>query len=127
MDSVRRSLTNGVISLIVIYAIAIPFYVHFEGWDVLDSAYFVTVSITSAGYGDLTPKTSIGRGFTMVLLLTGVSLFFYYVTHIGQFKEKTIDPLLQKRLNLIRSLTEASSPKLPKKEEKQLKEKIKEV
>ena len=36
------------------------------------SFYFTTVTITTVGYGDYTPKTPIGRIFTLVLMIFGI-------------------------------------------------------
>jgi hypothetical protein len=34
-----------------------------EGWNVVDSLYTATITITSIGYGDISPKTQSGRMF----------------------------------------------------------------
>ena len=40
-------------------------YHQIEGWRVLDSAYFVVVTVTTLGYGDVAPQTDTGKIFTM--------------------------------------------------------------
>jgi potassium channel subfamily K len=39
-----------------------------------DAAYFVAISATTVGYGDMSPKTDEGKVFVMVLLVTGVAI-----------------------------------------------------
>ena len=39
-----------------------------------DAAYFVAISATTVGYGDMSPKTDEGKVFVMVLLVTGVAM-----------------------------------------------------
>jgi voltage-gated potassium channel len=42
----------------------------------VDAMYFVVTSLTTTGYGDITLATAGGRIFTIVLMITGISLFF---------------------------------------------------
>lgn len=44
-----------------------------EGWSLLDSAYFMMVTWTTVGYGDLKPVTTVGRLFTCLSALIGPS------------------------------------------------------
>lgn len=43
-----------------------------EGWSPLQSAYFLTVSITTVGYGDIVPVTDAGKLFTSAYILVGI-------------------------------------------------------
>lgn len=40
---------------------------------VFQAAYFVNVTITTVGYGDITPKTIWGRGLTLAMMWTGIA------------------------------------------------------
>jgi voltage-gated potassium channel len=40
----------------------------------LDAAYFAVVTMTTVGYGDITPASDAGRLFTMLMILTGIAL-----------------------------------------------------
>jgi voltage-gated potassium channel len=42
----------------------------------IDALYFVTTSLTTTGYGDITLDSAGGRLFSIALMLTGISLFF---------------------------------------------------
>ena len=46
-------------------ALATVFYRVWEGWSLLDSLYFSVVTIATVGYGDLAPKTALGKIFTI--------------------------------------------------------------
>ncbi len=104
-DPVTKRFLSAASMVLVVYLVAVPFFMVVEGLGLVDSIYFTTVSMTSVGYGDITPHTVVGKLFTSVLLLTAVSIFFYHVTHFGQFREQAIDPHLHKRLEMLRNLT----------------------
>ncbi|WP_068108789.1 potassium channel family protein [Tropicimonas marinistellae] len=58
----------------VVFAGAVV-YSFLEGWGVVDSIYFATVTIATVGYGDLAPQTSAGRLFTVGYIVVGIGLF----------------------------------------------------
>src|SRR2546426_1768196 len=43
-----------------------------EGWSLADSLYLTVQTLTTVGYGDLTPRNGAGRIFAIVVMLTGV-------------------------------------------------------
>jgi len=45
---------------------------HLEGWPVLDSIYYVCITVTTIGFGDVSPQTSAGRAFAIFFLPVGV-------------------------------------------------------
>src|SRR6266511_2885007 len=51
-----------------------------EGWSILDSLYVAAQTVTTVGYGDLTPATRNGRIFSTVFMLTGVGVVLYALT-----------------------------------------------
>jgi len=40
----------------------------------LDAFYFAVVTMTTVGYGDVTPVSEVGRGLTVMMILTGIAL-----------------------------------------------------
>lgn len=51
-----------------------------EGWSLLASLYVSAQTVTTVGYGDLTPATRNGRLFATVFMLTGVGVVLYALT-----------------------------------------------
>lgn len=60
------------------------FYRQVEDWSWVDSFYFCVASLTTVGYGDLTPTTDEGKIFTMVYLVTGIGLFVSFGAHVAR-------------------------------------------
>lgn len=50
------------------------FYHFVEGWKWLDALYFSVVTLATVGYGDFTPKTDLGKTFTIVYILAGIAI-----------------------------------------------------
>src|SRR6266478_9839196 len=51
-----------------------------EGWSLLDSLYVSAQTVTTVGYGDLTPTTKNGRIFSTLFMLAGVGVVLYALT-----------------------------------------------
>jgi hypothetical protein len=50
------------------------FYWRQEGWTLLDAFYFSVITLATVGYGDFTPRTTLGKLFTVGYVLVGVGL-----------------------------------------------------
>jgi voltage-gated potassium channel len=59
------------------------FYASIEGWSWLDSLYFSVITLSTVGYGDLSPKTSIGKIFTMIYIFVGLGLFIAIIRRLA--------------------------------------------
>ena len=65
------------------------FYHAVEGWRWIDAAYFSVATISTVGYGDLTPQTDIGKIFTIAFMLVGIGLFVALASQIARALIKT--------------------------------------
>jgi len=65
------------ITLIVI-SIGTIFYHIVEHLTWLDAIYFCVVTLATVGYGDITPKTSAGKVFTIFYILIGIGIIAYF-------------------------------------------------
>ena len=63
---------------------AIAGYMLIEGWSFLDAAYMTVVTFTTVGYEEVRPLSSIGRVFTMFLMVAGVGVMLYILTSVVQ-------------------------------------------
>jgi voltage-gated potassium channel len=55
-----------------------------EGWSILDSLYVTAQTLTTVGFGDLTPATTAGRVFATVFMMAGVGVVLYALTSTVQ-------------------------------------------
>ena len=55
-----------------------------EGWSILDSLYVTVQTVTTVGFGDLSPQTRLGRAFATVFMMIGVGVVLYALTSTVQ-------------------------------------------
>jgi hypothetical protein len=60
---------SGLLGLIIVLGLAAGLI---EGWSVQDSVYFSFVTGLTIGYGDLVPKTLLGRTLATLIGATGI-------------------------------------------------------
>ena len=89
--------THGLI-LVAYYSVGGIVYDELEGWPLLDTAYFLTVTITTVGYGDICPTTPEGKLFTVFYALVGIVFVFAALTPL-------VDALLFVKDRLLKPIT----------------------
>lgn len=60
------------------------FYRQVEGWGYLDSLYFSVVTLTTVGYGDLSPSTVAGKIFTILYIFVGLGIVLGFVNAVAE-------------------------------------------
>jgi hypothetical protein len=73
------------------------FYHGVEHWRWLDSLYFCIVTLATIGYGDFTPKTDLGKGFTIVYIILGLGILAGFFSLVGQHSIETATRLAEAR------------------------------
>ena len=71
-----------VFSFILLLVVGTFIYHNVEGWNYLDSTYFMVITATTIGYGDFTPQTDIGKITTIVYSFIGIAFMFYMIDSI---------------------------------------------
>lgn len=56
-----------------------------EGWPIFDSLYVTIITLTTIGYGDMTPGGTPGRIFTILLSLCGLGVMAYSFSMLTAF------------------------------------------
>lgn len=75
----RRLVYTFAIIMVVFFGGATVFYSLERAQNIsyIDALYFSAYTITTVGYGDITPKTDAGKIFTIFFLFTGVGIALY--------------------------------------------------
>ena len=79
-DPSGRSLLGVTLTLI---GVATVFYRQVEDLTWLDSLYVSVITISTVGYGDISPVTRAGKIFTMGYVVVGIGVFVAFVSLIA--------------------------------------------
>ena len=84
VKNVRNRLIFTIIMILSVLFVGTLGFHLLEGWPILESAYVATQTVTTVGYGDITPATHAGRLFSVVFMLLGVGTVLYGLTLLAQ-------------------------------------------
>ena len=70
----RRVRALVIFALTIIATATVLFWL-IEVWPLVDAAFFSVVTISTVGYGNLTPVTALGKVVCMVYILLGLGVF----------------------------------------------------
>ena len=79
-DLHRSTLLPLVIPFLILIAVGTVVYALLEGWSLFDSLYATIITITTVGYGDLSPQTQSGRIFAIFFTLVAIGLAGYAIS-----------------------------------------------
>ena len=74
-----------VILFVLVILLGSLVYQGVENWSYLDSVYFLVVTMTTIGYGDIVPVTSAGKIITIFTSFFGIAMVFYLISVIGSY------------------------------------------
>jgi len=76
----RFRIRDAVIAVVIAITMGTLGFHLIEGWSILDSLYVTAQTVTTVGFGDVTPKSSQGRIFATAFMLVGVGVVLYALT-----------------------------------------------
>ncbi len=80
----KKGLIIPLLSLIAITVVGTIGFHYIEGVGFSKSVYWTIVTITTVGYGDITPQTEMGRIFAIGLMIVGIGAILYTLTAVGR-------------------------------------------
>jgi len=75
---INRQYTGAATVTIAVLGIGMVFYRFVEKFDWVNSFYFCTITLTTIGYGDIVPKTDVGKIFTSFYALIGIGIIGFF-------------------------------------------------
>ena len=84
--------------IIAIISSSLAFY-FIDGMSFINSVWYVLVTLTTVGYGDVVPKTATGRIIGLILIIIGILLFSMLTAAISSIYTKKIDNKSKKDLD----------------------------
>ena len=72
------------------------FYHQIEGWSWLDSLYFSVITLTTVGYGDLSPQTAVGKIFTIIYIIIGLGILSSFILLLADFQNRRPSGILSR-------------------------------
>jgi voltage-gated potassium channel len=97
MNFIARFIIDLLIFCLILIGGCLGFMV-IEGWNTLDALYMTIISLTTVGFQEVHPLSRSGKIFTMVLIVSGVGFFLYFLSSIARMMvEGTIKDVLGRR------------------------------
>lgn len=99
-DKIYREL---LLTIIVLVGTSTMVFHFTEKWSWLDSVYFSVSTITTTGYGDLYPKSNVGKIYNIFFLLASCILILMFINTMNQHynsrkEKKDLNDLRHKKI-----------------------------
>ena len=107
----RSSFLPLMLPFVLLTALGTIVYAWLEGWSFFDALYATIITITTVGYGDLSPQTPGGRIFAIFFTLFAIGLAGYALSTAAAIifegqSAKSARKRLERRMKMIASLSD---------------------
>ena len=97
MNPTQKQYQLLTVTALITLGVGTVFYHFVEGWKWLDSLYFCVVTLATVGYGDYVPRTDLGKAFTILYILIGISIIAAFAQTLLKRAVKHREEKLKKR------------------------------
>jgi len=97
--------------LVLLIVIGVFGYIYIANYSFVDAFYMTVITITTVGFGEVHPLDANGKLFTIILILTSITIFGYLVSVIsdyfinGKLLEKLKKNKVQKKIKKLKNHT----------------------
>ncbi|MCX5915481.1 MAG: ion channel, partial [Deltaproteobacteria bacterium] len=74
-DPIRFRLTINLVIFLAVLVVGTIVFMLVENRSLIDAFYYIIVTMSTVGYGDIVPATSVGKIIAILLIVTGVGTF----------------------------------------------------
>jgi large-conductance mechanosensitive channel len=86
----KESIATMLAAIIALLAFGTVLFSFVEGWSLTDSFYFVTMTATTVGYGDLVPTHTLSKIITIFYSLMIIPIILYAFMAIAKFEVERV-------------------------------------
>ena len=86
----KESLKLLIVAIITILALGTVLFSILEGWNLVDSFYFVTMTATTVGYGDFIPTHTTSKIITIIYSLLIIPFILYAFSVIAKYETRRV-------------------------------------
>ncbi len=79
----KRTLLYAGVYIVCLWTIATILFHFIERVSLIDSLYWAVTTTTTVGYGDITPKTVLGKMFSMLVMIGGIGVLGLFLASIA--------------------------------------------
>ncbi|MBT8338769.1 MAG: potassium channel family protein, partial [Desulfatitalea sp.] len=84
MENTKHFIISVALSILLVLVGTLG-YMLIEGWNALDSLFMTITTLATVGYGEVHALTTMGRIYSIILILLGVGFFLYVGGAVVQF------------------------------------------
>ena len=79
-----RDFRGTFITLLILLIGGTAFYAKAEGWSWFDALYICVMTLSTVGYGDPAPTTTLSKALTISNVLVGAGVFVSFITKLAR-------------------------------------------
>ena len=91
----KTNLITVLSGIVLVMISGVLIFSHLEGWTFIDSLYFVIMTATTVGYGDVTPTMPLTKIITIVYALSIIPFMRYIFSLIAEFETRHVYEKMQ--------------------------------
>ncbi len=81
------------------------FFRYVEGWSWIDAYFFTIITLSTVGYGNVVPETTLGKLGTTIFIFVGLGVFAFAIQHFANYSVQRREEKMKTKKNGHKSKT----------------------